>query len=328
MRRRAFITLLGGAAAWPVAVRAQQPAVARVGSLIGYTSDNRQARDWLNEFHGALTSLGWTEGRNIKFDNRWTGDDAALMQKETAELIASRPDLILSSGSPMTAMLLRRTQTIPVVFLNVVDPVGQGFVASLSRPGGNATGLVNLEPSMASKWIELLKQVAPQLTHLAVPTNTDSAPYSEFYHKYLNASAAALGVEVIYGAVANMAEFEIFTAAQARETNTGFLPMPSGFSSAHATEIAALMTQYHLPSIYNGRFFADAGGLMSYGNDVGDNYRKAASFVDRILKGEKPSELPVQFPTKFELVINLKTAKALGLTVPVSLQATADEVIE
>src|ERR1700685_2064628 len=330
MRRRDFITLLGGAAAaLPLAARAQQSErLRRVGLLIGYRKDNQQVQGWLGAFNDALGHLGWTDGRNVTFDYRWVGDDATLIQQGAAELVAAQPDLILSSGSPLTATLLKLTRTIPVVFVNIVDPVGQGFVESLSRPGGNATGLVNLEPSMAGKWIELLKQVAPELTRVAVPTNATSAPYADFYLKYLKSTALNLGVEVIYGTVADMTEFRAFTAAQAREPNTGLLPMPSGFSSGHAPEIAAVAAQYRLPSIYPVRSFADAGGLMSYGNDVGENYRQAAIFIDKILRGAKPSELPVQFPTKFEMVINLKTAKALGLKVPLPLQAAADEVIE
>lgn len=330
MRRREFITLFGAAAAgWQLAARAQQSERSRrLGVLMGYHADNQQVRGWLRVFDDALRKLGWTAERNVTFDYRWVGDDATLIQQGAAELVAAQPDLILSSGSPLTATLLKLTRTIPIVFANVLDPVGQGFVESLSRPGGNATGLVNLEPSMAGKWIELLKQVAPELTRVAVPTNVTSAPYADFYLKYLKSTASTLGVEVISGTVADMTEFGAFVEAQAREPNTGLLPMPSGFSSGHAPEIAMLATQYRLPGIYAVRSFVDAGGLMSYGNDIGDNYRQAATFVDKILRGKKPGELPVQFPTKFEMVINLKTAKALGLNVPLQLQAAADQVIE
>jgi putative ABC transport system substrate-binding protein len=204
----------------------------------------------------------------------------------------------------------------------------QGFVASLSRPGRNATGLVNLEPSMAGKWIDLLKEVIPQMSRVVVPFEPATAPYADYYLKYFKSTAQSYGVEVIASPIADLAALEAISAAQAREPNTGFVPMPSGFMTGHTSEIAALMAQYRLPAIYVTRAFADAGGLMSYGNDVADNYRQAATYVDRILKGEKPSELPVQFPVKFDLVINLKTAKALNLTIPQSLLATAEEVIE
>jgi putative ABC transport system substrate-binding protein len=333
MRRREVIALLGGAAASSLArprvARAQQPSgMRRVGVLLVYDDSNQEVQGWLATFRETLGKLGWTEGQNVKFEYRWVGNDAARMQQGARELIALQPDVILSPSSPTTGILLQQTRTIPIVFVNIVDPVGQGFVASLSRPGGNATGLVNLEPSMAGKWIEFLKQVVPGLTRVAVPLNPVSAPYADLYLSYFNSTAPSLGVMLIPGAVADMAAFDAFAAAQAREPNTGVIPMPSGFSSDHAREIAALMTRYRLPAIYPVRSFADAGGLMAYGNNVDDNYRRAAIFVDRILKGEKAADLPVQFPVKFNLVVNLKAAKALGLTVPQSLLATADEVIE
>jgi ABC-type uncharacterized transport system substrate-binding protein len=329
VRRRAFITLLGGATvAWPLAARAQQVAMKRVGVLLSYTKDEQEIQGWLATFHEALGKLGWIEGRNIKFDYRWSGDNAALLEQTAKELVTLHPDLILAPSSPSAAFALRQTTTIPVVFVNIVDPVGQGFVASLSRPGRNATGLVNLEPSMAGKWIDLLKEIVPTLTRVAVPFNPVSAPYASFYLNMFRSTVPKFGVEVIPGSVADMLTLEDFVAAQASQPNTAIIPMPSAFSSGHTAELAALMSRYRLPAIYPIRSFAAAGGLLAYGNDVSDNYRQAATFVDRILKGEKPSELPVQFPTKFNLVINLKTAKALGLTVPPSLLATADEVIE
>ena len=328
--RREFISALCGvAAAWPLAARAQQASgMRRVGVLLVYNELDQDVQGWLATFRKTLAKLGWTEGQNIKFDYRWVGNDATRMQQGAKELIALRPDMILSPSSPTTGILLRQTRTIPIVFINIVDPVGQGFVASLSRPGGNATGLVNLEPSMAGKWIELLKQVVPGLTRVAIPLNPVSAPYADLYLNYFNLTAPSLGVALIPGAVADMAAFDAFVAAQAREPNTGVIPMPSAFSSEHAGEIAALMTRYRLPAIYPVRTFADAGGLMSYGNNVDENYRGAAIFVDKILKGEKAANLPVQFPTKFNLVINLKTAKALGITVSNSIQLLADEVLE
>jgi len=236
--------------------------------------------------------------------------------------------VIVSPSSPTTAFLLRETQTIPIVFVQVIDPVAQGFVKSLSRPGGNATGLVNLETSMTGKWVELLKQLMPNLARVAIPFNPVSAPYSNLYLNYFKSTAGSLGVELVPASVPDLAGFEGFAAAQEHEPNTGCIPMPSGFMSGQVTEIAAILLRHRLPALYVIRAFPKAGGLVSYGNDITDNYRKAATFVDSILKGAKPADLPVQFPTNFELVINLKTARTLGLTVPLSLRTAADEVIE
>jgi putative tryptophan/tyrosine transport system substrate-binding protein len=329
MRRRDFITLIGGGAiAWPFAAQAQQPSLKRVGVFMTYPKDAQEIQGYLATFYNTLEKLGWIEGQNIKFDYRWPGDDATLLEQAAKELVALQPDLILAASSPATAFVLKQTSTIPVVFANIVDPVGQGFVASLSRPGGNATGNVNLEPSMAGKWINILKEIMPTLTRIAVPFNPVSAPYADFYLKTLRSAAPTFSVEVISGSVADLAALEAFVAAQAREPNTAIIPMPSAFSTGHTTELAAMMARYRLPALYPVRSFAVAGGLSAYGNVVPDNWRQAATFVDRILKGEKPNALPVQFPTKFNLVINLKTAKSLGLKVPLDLQASADEVIE
>jgi ABC-type uncharacterized transport system substrate-binding protein len=326
MRRREFITIVGGLAAWPLAAHAQPSAnLRRIGVLLAFNEDEREVHSWLAASREALEKLGWAEGQSVRFDYRWVGSDVALMTHGAKELIALQPNLILS---PTTAVLLKQTQTIPVLFVNIVDPVGQGFVASLSRPSGNATGLVNLEPSMAGKWIELLKQLAPQLTRIVVPFNPVSAPYAESYLIVLRSAASALGVEVIDSAVTDMAALETFVTAQAREPNTGIIPMPSSFSTGHTNELAAMTIRYRLPGIYPVRSFASAGGLLSYGNDVRDNYRRAATFADRILKGANPRDIPVQFPTKFNLVINLKTAKMLGLPVPLALSASADELVD
>jgi putative ABC transport system substrate-binding protein len=326
--RRKFIAALGGAAAaWPLAARAQQAAAPRrIGFLMAWNEDNPTVQSWLAVFREGLGELGWTEGRNLKFEYRWTGNDINLMQQGAKELVASQPDLIFSSSSPTTAILLAQTRTIPIVFSNIVDPVGQGFVTSLSRPGGNATGLINLESSMAGKWVELLKEVMPHVARVAVPFNPASAPYANFYLDYFKSTAQSFGVEIIASPVADIAAFESFVAAQAREPNTGLVPVPSAFMTGH--EIVAAITRHNLPAVSFNSDFAKTGGLMSYGNDVSDNYRRSASFVDRILKGAKPSDLPVEVPVKFELIVNLKTAKALGLTVPQTLLATADEVIE
>ncbi len=328
MNRREFVGFIGGMAAWPLTASAQQSArPRRLGILMSYEKDSKEFQAWLTTFRDAMERLGWTEGKNISFEPRWTGSDAALLEQAAKELVTLQPDLILSPSSPATGFLLKKTRTIPVVFVNIVDPVGQGFIASMSHPGGNATGLVNLEPSMGGKWIELLKQIKPQMTRVAVPFNPVSAPYADFYLKFFRSTAPNFGVEVISEAVGDMSALDSFLAAQARD-NTGIIPMPSSFATGHASEIAAMTVRYRLAAVYTVRPFAASGGLLSYGNDVGDNYRRAATFVDRILKGEKPSDLPVQFPTKFSLVINLKTAKTLGLSVPLPLQASADEVID
>jgi putative ABC transport system substrate-binding protein len=332
MRRREVIALIGGAAAAalrPPAAYAQQPSGLRyVALLMAQSESNAEVQGWLAALRDGLGKLGWIEGKNIRFEFRWTGSDAELMRKGAEELVALQPELIVSSSSPTTAILLQLTHTIPVVFMNIVDPVGQGFVASLSHPGGNATGLVNLELSMAGKWIELLKEVMPRLTRVVVPNNPATTPYAELYLNYFKSTAPPLGVQVIAARVDDMAAFATVAAAQAREPNTGFVLMPSAFTSGHTGEIATLMTQHRLPAIYTSRDFAKAGGLLAYGNDIADNYRRGATFVDRILKGEKPSDLPIEFPVKFALIINLKTAKVLGLGVPPTLLATADEVIE
>jgi ABC-type uncharacterized transport system substrate-binding protein len=329
MNRRKLITLLGGAAAWPLAARAQRQAGPRlIGALMLYNQDSSEVQRLLAAFHEALGKLGWTQGQNVKFEYRWVGADPALMQQGAKELVALQPDLIVTSSSPTTAVLLQQTRTIPIVFFNIVDPVGQGFAVSLSRPGGNATGLVNLEPSMAGKWIELLKQVMPRMARVVVPFHVASTPYADLYLNHFKSTAPSFDVEVVAAPVHDMAGLEAVASAQAREPNSGIILMPSAFMSGRVRETATLMTKHRLPAIYAIRSFAVAGGLVTYGNEVADNYRRAAGFVDRILKGEKPSELPIEFPVKFELVVNLKTAQTFGLEVPPTLLATADEVIE
>jgi putative tryptophan/tyrosine transport system substrate-binding protein len=325
--RRTFIAALGSAAAWSLRARAQQAAAPRrIGLLMAWDEGNPLVQSLLAEFREGLGKLGWIEGRNIKLEYRWTGNDMNLMQQGAKEIVASQPDLIFSSSSPTTAVLLAQTRAIPILFVNIIDPVGQGFVTSLSRPGGNATGLVNLEASMAGKWVELLKEVMPSVARVVVPFNPTSAPYADLYLNYFKSTAQSFAVEIIASSVADIAAFESLVEAQAREPNTGLIPMPSGFMAGH--EIATVVTRNNLPAVSFNREFAQAGGLMAYGNDISDNYRRSATFVDRILKGEKPSDIPVQFPVKFDLVINLKTAKALGLQIPDKLLAIANEVIE
>ena len=330
MKRRQFITLLGGAAAWPVAARAQQAGgMRRIGVLMGATENDSETQPWVAAFREGLEKLGWSEGRNILIDTRWaTPGDVESRQRFAKELVALQLDLILSHSTPITATLLQQTRTIPIVFALVADPVGSGFVASFPKPGGNVTGFTLFEPSIAGKWLELLKEIAPRVTRVALLFNPATAPFYEIYLKPFKAAAASFAVQAIAAPVHNTSELEAVVAAQAREPNSGVIAMPDSFMNAHRAEITALAARYRLPAVYAYRFFTELGGLLSYGNDIADNFRGAATYVDRILKGAKPSELPVQAPIKFELVINIKTAKALGLDVPVQLQQRADEVFE
>jgi ABC-type uncharacterized transport system substrate-binding protein len=331
MKRREFIMLLGGAAvARPVAARAQSSDhLRRVAVLMVADEGSSVAQAELAIIREGLAKLGWTEGRNIQFEYRWAGIDPERIQQSAKELIALQPDVILTPGSSTaTAVLLQQTHTIPIVFANIIDPVGQGFVATMSRPGGNATGLVNLETSMAGKWIELLKEMAPHLTRVVVPFNPTTSPYADLYLNYFKSAAQPLGIEIIAAPVVDMAAFDTLAADQARDASTGFVPIPSIFMVGHAAEIASVTSRSRLPAIAAMRPFVEAGGLASYGNDSMDNYRRVPIFVDSILKGKMPSDLPVQLPTKFELVINLKAAKSLGLSISQVLLATADQVIE
>ena len=330
MRRRDFITLVGGAAAaWPLAARAQQgERVRRIGLLMVYAESDPQGQARIAAIRNGLQQLGWAEGRNLRIDYRWGALDAVSRQQFAKELVALQPDLILSQNTPTTASLLEQTRTIPIIFMIVSDPVGSGFVASLSRPGSNVTGFINMEGSIAGKWLELLKEIAPRVTQVAFLFNPTTATYAEIYMNPFKVAARSLGVNAIAAPVHNKAELESVIAAQGREANGGLIVMPDSFTGVHRAVITALAARYRLPAVYPYRYFTELGGLLSYGNDAVDNYRRAASYADRILKGEKPSELPVQVPVRFELVINLKTAKALGLDVPWFLQQRADEVIE
>jgi putative ABC transport system substrate-binding protein len=331
MRRRDFITLVSGtAAAWPLAARAQQPdRVRRIGVLMGYTESDPDARAWYAAFREALQRIGWTEGRNAQIDTRWAApDDVESMRYFAKEIVALQPNVILSSTTPPTNALLQQTHTIPIVFAIVADPIGSGFVASFARPGGNVSGFIFTEPTMAGKWLELLKGIAPRIARVAMLFNPVSAPYAEYWLTPLKAAATSFAVEAIPAPVRDRSELESIIAAQAREPNGGLIVMPDSFTDAHRVEITSLAARYRLPAAYPFRLFAEVGGLLSYGVDRTDNFRRAATYVDRILRGEKPAELPVQAPTNYELVINMKTAKALGLTVPDTLLARADEVVE
>jgi putative tryptophan/tyrosine transport system substrate-binding protein len=329
VRRREFITLLGGAAvSSPLVARAQQPArMRRIGVLYSYAEADKEAVAHMAAFREALQKAGWADGHNIRIDYRGALNDESR-QRFAKELVALQPDLILSGGTAPTVALLRQTRSIPIIFVNSADPVGSGLVKSLARPGGNVTGFINLEPTMASKWLELLKGVAPHVASIAFLFNPATAPYADNYLSPFKAAAPSFGVEAITTPVHDASEFETIIAAQARKPNSGLIVMPDPFPFVHRAEIISLAMRHRLPVVYSNRGYTELGGLLSYGADLVENLRGAASYGDRILRGDKPSELPIQVPVKFELVINLNTAKALGLTVPDKLLAAADEVIE
>jgi putative tryptophan/tyrosine transport system substrate-binding protein len=331
MRRREFITLAGGAAAaWPLAVRAQQPAISRIGVFVGLTEDDPWGNTLIQALMEGLSQLGWKRDKNIQIDIRWAGTDPARMHQLARELIELRPDLIQVGGTPATAAVLLETHTIPVVFSAVSDPLGSGFVKSFARPGGNATGFVNLEDSVAGKWLELLKELASRTTRVSTLFNPKTAPQSAYYLKLLEAAAPSLGLTLKVVQVSNAGEIEAEIDQLAQQSNAGLVILPDIFTLARAQRemIVARTAQHRVPAVYPIALWARTGGLVSYGVDIADLQRRAAAYVDRILKGAKPQDLPVQLPTKFELVINLKTAKALGLTVPDKLLSTTDEVIE
>ena len=328
MQRREFITLLGGAVVtWPFATSAQQSeGVRRIGVLSALAEDDPESVTRRAAFEQALKALGWTNGSNLRMDYRWTGNDAERVRKLAAELVALAPDVILTSGSIVVAPMMQATRTIPIVFVQVIDPVGSGFVKSLARPGGNITGFTQFEYSLAAKWVELLKQIAPHLTRAAVVRDPTRGPgIGQF--AVVQAIAPSLGMELSPINALDVSEMESEVAAFARSPNGG-LVVTVGGTAFHRDLIIALAAKHRLPAVYPYRYFVGGGGLMSYGPDTIEQYRRAAAYVDRILKGEKPADLPVQAPTKYELIINLKTAKALGLSVPPSVLARADEVIE
>jgi putative ABC transport system substrate-binding protein len=329
MRRREFITLLGGAAAgWPLAARAQQSdRIRRIGVLTGLAADDADAQARYAAFVKRLQQLGWTDGRNVRIDARWGAGDADDIRKYAAELAALAPDVILTTGATAVASMLQATRTVPIVFAIVPDPVGAGFVDSLSRPGGNATGFMQFEYSLSAKWLELLKQIAPGVTRAAVLRDAAiTAGIGQF--AVIQSVAPSVGVEVIPINVRDAGEIERAVTAFARSANGGLIVTASALSVVRRDLIITLAARHKLPAVYFQRFFVTGGGLISYGADFIDEMRRAAGYVDRILKGEKPADLPVQAPTKYELVINLKTAKALSLTIPPTLLARADEVIE
>jgi len=329
MRRREFITLVGSAAAWPLSGYAQQGGQLprRIGMLLNASVDEPQFKIWIEAFLQSLQQLGWTDGHNVKIDYRWAGIDAERVKRYAAELVALAPDVIVAHGTSTVLPLLQQTHVVPIVFPVAADPVGGGFVDSLARPGGNATGFMDLEYGMAGKWLELLKQITPGVTRVAVlrdPTQGSGA----MQFAAIQAIAPALGVEITPVGLRDSGDIERAVSAFAHSSNGGLIVTAGSATVRHSNLIIRLAAQHKLPAVYNERLFTTAGGLMSYGPDFVDQYRHAAGYVDRILKGEKPADLPVQAPTKYELVINLKTAKALGLTVPQSLLASANDVIE
>jgi len=328
MKRREFITLLGGAMAWPLAARAQQGGrMRRVGVLQNLASDDPAEQARLLAFGQGLQELGWTIGRNVRIENRWSAGDPERIRRNTEEMVALAPDVILASGNAGVAPLLQATRTVPVVFVIVPDPVGAGFVDSLARPGGNATGFIAYEYGLSGKWLEVLKEIAPGVTRAAVIRDPALASGPGQFAA-IQSIAPSLGVEVSPVNVRDAGEIERAITAFAHSPNGGLIVTGSALVGIHRHLIIALAARHKLPAVYVERTYVAAGGLISYGSDFLDQYRRAASYVDRILKGEKPADLPVQQPTKYELVINLKTAKALGLDIPPTLLARADEVIE
>jgi putative ABC transport system substrate-binding protein len=328
LKRREFITLLGGAAtAWPLAVRAQQPERTRRISVLMSSNVEPDLQTGLAAFVQVLEQLGWAEGRNVRIETRWAGGDARQIRAYAADLAALAPDVILVNGVAAMGPLLEATHTIPIVFCGVADPVGAGLVDSLARPGGNATGFLIFEYSLSGKWLELLKEIAPGVTRAAILRDANiSAGIGQF--AVMQAVAPGLGVDVSAINMRDAAEIERGVTAFARSPNGGLILTGSALALVHRDLIIALAARYKLPAVYHRRYFVNVGGLISYGYNVVDHFRGAAGYVDRILKGEKPADLPVQAPTKYELVVNLKTAKALGIDVPPSLLARADDVIE
>jgi putative tryptophan/tyrosine transport system substrate-binding protein len=328
LRRRDFIALLGGAAAWPLAAQAQQgERMRRVGVLMNLSSDNPEGQARNAAFLQTLQELGWTVGRNVRIDYRWAAGDVDRNRKNAAELVALAPDVILAAGSFGMGALQQATRAVPIVFVNVIDPVGGGFVESLALPGGNATGFANFEYGISGKWLELLKEIAPRVTRVAVLRDPSRASGGGQLGA-LQGAASSFGLELSPVGLRDAGEIERGVTAFARGSNGGLVVTSGTLSIIHRKLIVALAARHQLPAVYPYRFYVSDGGLISYGPDYVDQYRRAAGYVDRILRGEKPADLPVQAPTKYDLVINLKTAKALGLDVPPTLLARADEVIE
>jgi putative tryptophan/tyrosine transport system substrate-binding protein len=329
MKRREFITLVGSAAAWPLAVRAQQADPVRlIGVLMEQSESNSAAQSWLAAFRDELAKLGWKEGSNLRIELRWGASNTERIKTFAKELVDLRPDAILGRGTSEIIALARETRAIPIVFAAVSDPIGNGFAASLARPGGNITGFTNVESTMGGKWVELLKQVAPRTVRVALLFNPTTGAPVDFYLPSIQTAAQSLAVQVSPAPVRDKDEIEGVIAALAGDPDGGLIAMPDPFNGANLGLTVALAARYRVPAISYPPLYAKSGGLISYGVDFVELFRQAAGYIDRILKGVKPADLPIQLPTRFELVINLKTAKALGLTVPPALLARADQVIE
>lgn len=329
MKRREFITLVSAATAWPLAARAQQPQrIRRIGVIIALPGDNPETKARLAGFRQGLEKLGWSEDSNVHIDYRFApaGEQAQMIAKE---LVALQPDVIFAHSTPVVVALQRESRTIPTVFIGIVNPVGQGFVASLTKPGGNITGLSDYEDGFAGKWLQMLKEIAPNLSSAGFLFNPKTAPYHDFFLQPAKAVAPSLAIEIVACPVEDdAADIERAIASFAGVPDGGLVVLPDSTPNAHADLVIRLAAEHRLPAVYSARFFVVAGGLMSYGIDYVEQYRQAAFYVDRILRGDKPADLPVQFPTKFETMLNLKTAKALDLPVPPVLLVAADEVIE
>jgi putative ABC transport system substrate-binding protein len=330
MKRREFITLVGSAAvSWPITSHAQQADKTRlIGVLMGYVESDSTAQSEVAAFRGALAKLGWTEGSNLRIELRWGNADPDRIRTLAKELIDLRPDVILSHTTLVTGVLARETRTIPIVFVNVADPIASGFAASLARPGGNITGLTVEIPAHGGKWVELLKEIAPRTVHMALLFNPATAVPLQFFMPSIQAAASSLAIQISNAPVHAKDEIEGVIAAQARSPGGGLIVMPDPFNVTNRDLIIALAARYGVPAIYPNRFFTESGGLITYGTDFVEQFRQVPEYINRILKGAKPADLPIQAPTKFELIINLKTAKAFGLTVPPLMLGRADEVIE
>jgi putative ABC transport system substrate-binding protein len=329
VKRRDFIAVLGGAAAWPVAARAQQAnRVRRIGVLVGVAEDDPETKTRLAAFREGLDGLGWSEGGNVRLDYRFApaGTQAPRLAKE---LVALQPDVILAQTTPVVIALQRETRAIPIVFVGIADPVGSGLVGSLARPDGNATGFMLFETGITGKWLAMLKEIAPRLVRAALVINPKTAAYYEIFLRAAQAAASSLAIEVVFSPIENTAaDIERAIEMFARTPNGGLLLPPDSSTVVHRDVVIAFAARHKLPAVYSDRPFVAAGGLMCYSTNRADQFRQSASYIDRILRGAKPAELPVQVPTRYETVINLKTAKALGLTVPPGLLVAADEVIE
>jgi putative ABC transport system substrate-binding protein len=330
MRRREFITLLGGAAAaWPVSARAQQQtSMHRVSLLMAYVDGDIHAQQWTKVFSESLHGLGWKVGRNIELNYRWAGPNPDRLRSDAEELVSLRPDVLLAGATPALIALQNATRSIPIVFANVADPVGQGLIASFARPGGNTTGFGAFDFSMAAKWVQAIKEIAPSVTRIGVIFNPETGPYYAAFLPFVETASRLLEVNPIPIAIHDADSIVQTLEKMAEQPNTGIVVFPSALFSTSREIIISSVARLRLPTVYPYSFFAQSGGLLSYGFDVADMYQRAASYVDRILKGTKVSDLPAQLPTKVELVINLKTAKALGLAVPSLMLSRADEVIE